>query len=156
MATGVCVKAPLVSPGVHSVANSEALIFDDLGGCRLDVSLGREPPTVLITFLTHESDPRQLRCMAEQEMRGVAGLMKIGHGIKGQFYGDHTSNSATVVLMNADPSADKGLADALLRVYKQALHTPTLPVYQKLVHDVLFLPLGHTLRYEGRVGEGCA
>lgn len=151
MATEVCMETHTAQPHAHSRANSEALIFDDLGGCRLDTSMGKEPPTVLITLLTHESDTQGLRRIAESLMRGVAGVMGGGVGIKGQFYGDHTSNCSTIVLTNANQLDRNELTDALLCAYKRALNTHTQPVYQRLVHDVLFLPSGQCVRYEGRV-----
>ena len=86
-------------------------------------------------------------------MCGVAGLIEPGLGVRGQFYGNHTSNSATVVLNNITPAADASMSDAILLAYKHALTTTTSPVYQRVVHDVLFLPSGHTVRYEGRVGK---
>lgn len=113
--------------------------------------MGQEPPTVLITLLTHESDMQGLRRIAESLMRGVAGIIGGGVGIEGQFYGDHTSNCATIVLTNANQLGHNELTDALLCVYKRALNTHTQPVYQRLVHDVLFLPSGRRIRYEGRV-----
>lgn len=108
---------------------------------------------MLITLLTHESELKVLHSMAQALMRGVAGLLTADIGIKGQFYGNHTSNCATVVLTNVTPTTNTTLPDALLCAYKDALATAAPPVYQKLVHDVLFLPSGHSVRYEGRVGE---
>lgn len=153
MTTDVCTETRTSPLHVDHRANSETLIFDDLCGCRLDASLGREPPTVLVTLLTHECDMHGLRRIAEELMHGVAKLVHPGTGIKAQFHGDHTSNCATVILTNVDPTTDDGLTDALLRVYKRALLTQPTPVYQRLVHDTLFLPSGRTVRYVGRVCE---
>lgn len=139
-----------------STAISEVVIFEDLGGGRYDASLGHGPPSVLLTVLTHESDPVEVKRMANELMHGVASV--VGEAcvtIKAQFHGDHTSNSATVVLTpsvtNTTTSAQTELSGALLCAYKRTLRSAHNPVFPRLIHDVLFLPSGRMVRYEGRV-----